>query len=333
VAHAEERHFTRAAARVSIAQPALSLQIRRLEDELGLALVDRTTRRVTLTDAGALLVGHARRALGEIEAARSELADLAGVRGGHVVVGAMQSLGPFDLSILLAAFHDRYPGVELSVQEAISDELLAMLRADALDMAFLSLTERTGHDDLGDQRLLTEPLVLLVAPGHRLAKRRRLRIDDLRDEPFIMFGEGAGRRRITIAVAHEAGFEPKIAFETNNIQRARAMVSRGLGVTVSPASEALPGEPEVVAVPLHGPALSRDVTLVWRNGRRLGPAARAFLELARTADRNGSPVAPDGGSAAVDGDIDVQRGPAAARAHDVDPPAEGLDAVLEADES
>src|ERR687888_104336 len=109
VALAEEGHFTRAAARMHIAQPALSQQIRRLEDELGLALVDRTTRRVALTDAGALLVDRARRALGEVDAARAELADLAGVRAGRLVIGAMQSLGPFDLSILLAIFHARHP--------------------------------------------------------------------------------------------------------------------------------------------------------------------------------------------------------------------------------
>jgi LysR family transcriptional activator of glutamate synthase operon len=290
VALAEERHFTRAAARVNIAQPALSLQLRRLEDELGLPLVDRTTRRVTLTEAGALLVGRARRALGEIDAARAELADLAGVRGGHVVIGAMQSLGPFDLSILLAAFHAQHPAVELTVHEGISDELLALLRADAVDMAFLSLTEREGHADLGDQRLLTEPLVVLLAPGHPLATRKRLRIHELRDEPFIMFREGAGLRHITVAVAREAGFEPKIGFETNNVDRARAMVARGLGVNVTPASEARPGNSELAAVELHRPAMTRDVTLVWRRDRRLGPAARAFLELARTADRDGNPV-------------------------------------------
>jgi DNA-binding transcriptional LysR family regulator len=290
VALAEERHFTRAAARVHVAQPALSQQIRRLEDELGLPLVDRTTRRVALTDAGALLVDRARRALGEVDAARAELAELAGVRGGHVVIGAMQSLGPFDLTALLAAFHARHPAVEQTVWEEVSDALLAKVRADAVDMAFLSLTERVGQDDLAVQPLLTEPLVVLLSPSHRLASRRRVRIADLAGERFITFQEGAGLRRIIITAAHDAGFEPQIAFETNEVERARAMAARGLGVTIVPQSDAHPHGPAVVAIALDRPALTRDITLVWRRDRRLTPAAGAFLALARTADRTGAPA-------------------------------------------
>src|SRR4051812_41937233 len=179
---AEERHFTRAAARVHIAQPALSQQIRRLEDELGLPLVDRTTRQVALTDAGALLTDRARRALAEVDAARAELAELAGVRGGHVVVGAMQSLGPFDLSVLLAAFDAAHPGVELTVREGPSDELLAMVRADAVEMAFMSVTEDVDGGPLALAPLVTETLVLLTGPDHRLAGRRRVRMEELRAE-------------------------------------------------------------------------------------------------------------------------------------------------------
>ena len=110
VALDDERHFTRAAARLHIAQPALSQQIRRLEDEVGVALVDRTTRHVALTPAGELLVGQrARRALAEVDAAAAELSELAGVRTGRVVIGAMRSTGRFDLSALFAAFHARHP--------------------------------------------------------------------------------------------------------------------------------------------------------------------------------------------------------------------------------
>jgi DNA-binding transcriptional LysR family regulator len=290
VALAEERHFTRAAARLHVAQPALSQQIRRLEDELGLPLVDRTTRRVALTDAGILLVERARRALGEVDAARAELADLAGVRSGRVVIGAMQSLGPFDLSMLLAAFHARYPGVDLTVQEEVSDALLAMVRADVVDLAFVSLSERVDeHEGLDVLPLLNEPLVVLLAPDHKLGRRKRLQMADLRGERFIMFREGAGLRRITVAAAHEAGYEPQIAFETNEVERGRAMTARGLGVTIVPQSDSHPHGPPVVAVPLHRPALTRDVTLVWRHDRHQAPAARAFLDLARSADETGRP--------------------------------------------
>src|SRR4051812_15769851 len=142
VALDEERHFTRAAQRLHIAQPALSQQIQKLEREIGLALVERTTRRVGLTDAGLLLVEHARRAIAEVDDALAELADMAGARTGHVVIGAMQSLGPFDLSVLLADYNREHPQVELTVREEVSDHLLDMLHADAVDLAFLTVTGR-----------------------------------------------------------------------------------------------------------------------------------------------------------------------------------------------
>ena len=288
VALAEERHFTRAAARLHVAQPALSQQVRRLEDELGLPLVDRTTRRVALTEAGEVLVDRARRALAEVDAARAELADLAGVRSGHVVIGAMQSLGPFDLSALLAAFHARHPGVDLTVREEVSDELVGLLRADAVDVALLSLAEWMEHAGLEAQPLVTEPLVVLVPPAHRLAGRASLALEELQGERFITYREGASLRRIVLDAARAAGYDPQIAFETNNISRARAMAARGLGVTIVPESDTGAG-PEVAAIPLDRPALTRDITLVWRRDRRHTPAARAFLELARTADGNGTP--------------------------------------------
>ncbi|HYZ29922.1 MAG TPA: LysR family transcriptional regulator, partial [Thermoleophilaceae bacterium] len=148
VALADERSFTRAAARVHVAQPALSQQIRRLEDEVGLALVDRTTRRVALTEAGGALTERARRILSEVDAARAELGELAGVRAGRVTIGAMRTLGPFDLPRLLARYHERFPQVELTVREDASDALAEMVRSDAVDLALLSLTDRIDRQGL-----------------------------------------------------------------------------------------------------------------------------------------------------------------------------------------
>ena len=117
VALAEERSFTRAAGKVLVAQPALSQQIAKLEAELGLPLVDRTTHRVAMTEAGDRLVEHARRVLKQVEVAREDLADLAGLRTGHLTIGASRTVGALDLSALLAEFYRRYPAVDLAVRE------------------------------------------------------------------------------------------------------------------------------------------------------------------------------------------------------------------------
>ena len=299
VALADERHFTRAAARLHIAQPALSQQIRRLEDEVGVALVDRTTRHVSLTPAGEQLVGRARRALGEVDAARAELSELAGVRTGRVVIGAMRSTGPFDLSALLAAFHARHPGIELIVREDPSEVMLSRLHADELDVAFLSVNRLDAGPDIQLHPLLDEPLVALLAPGHPLAGRRRIEMAELRNERFVVFGEGGSLRRIVVQGAREAGFEPALAFESTESARIRAMASRGLGVALAPASEAEHEGLPVAVVPVRSPALTRDVTLAWRRHRRHSPAARAFRDLALTADDTGvpGPAARDGRAA------------------------------------
>ena len=281
VALAEERHFTRAAAREHIAQPALSQQIRRLEAEVGLALVERTTRKVAMTDAGELLVARARRILAEVEDAQAELGTLAGVKGGRLAVGALHTMGPVDLSLLLSSFHGNHPAVELTVREQSSEELAEMLRDDVIDLAFLSVTEHIQSRGLELQRLVTEELVAVLPTQHPLATRERVRLADLAGDPFISFRAGSRLRELLDSAAAEAGFEPRITLESNESRRIRSLVSGGLGVAILPRSDAAgPGAPVAVA-PLVEPALTRDVTLASRAGRRHSPAAHAFLALTR----------------------------------------------------
>ncbi len=281
VALAEELNFTRAAEREHVAQPALSQQIRRLEDEVGLALVERTTRHVSLTAAGEVLVGRARRVLGELEAAGTELQALRGMDTGHVTIGAMHTMGPIDLSLPLALFHDLHPGVGLTVREQSSEEMAEMLRIDELDLAFLSVTERVESHGLGLHQLVSEELVVLLPLDHPLSGREEVRMAELADEQFISFRVGARLRELLFAAGREAGFEPKVTLESNESQRIRRLVGRGLGVSILPRSDAERPGAEVSVARLVKPSLRRDITLAWREGRRLAPAAAAFLDLAR----------------------------------------------------
>jgi LysR family transcriptional regulator, transcription activator of glutamate synthase operon len=280
VALADELHFTRAAAREHVAQPALSQQIQRLEREVGLPLVERTTRRVVLTEAGTTLVAGARRILAELDATRAELSDQAGVRSGHLAIGVTGTLGPVDVSLLVATFHDRYPAVELTVRERPSNELSAMLRRDELDFAFLSVTERIGRPGLELHRLIEEELLVALPPDHRLADRAEIRLAELADETWVSFLEGTRLRELLVTAAREVGFEPHIAFESDQVRRIRDMVARGLGVTILPRSDVSDHDGTLALALLVDPTLRRDVTLAWRADRRLAPTARAFLDLA-----------------------------------------------------
>ncbi len=276
---AEERHFTRAAAREHIAQPALSQQIRRLETEVGLALVERTTRSVAMTDAGELLVARARRILAEVDDAQAELATLAGVKGGRLAVGALHTMGPVDLSLLLASFHRNHPAVELTVREQSSEELAEMLRDDEIDLAFLSVTENIQSRGLQLRRLVTEELVVVLPTHHPLAGRDGLTLAELATDSFISFRAGSRLRELLEWAASSAGFEPRITLESNESRRIRSLVSSGLGVAILPRSDAVGAGAPVAVARLTEPALTRDVTLASRAQRRHSPAAQAFLAL------------------------------------------------------
>lgn len=260
-----------------------------------MALVHRTTRSVTLTDAGTTLVRRARRVLAELEAAEGELQDLRGVLGGRVALGVTPTPGPVDVAALAAAFHARHPSVDLTLREDLSTTLADLLRADALDLALLTAIDEREREGLELEPLAAEPLVLAVAADHRLAERgasgprrdghpaaaRPVAIDDLRDERFVSFRRGATIRRRVDRAAAAAAFEPRIAFESDELERVRAMVGHGLGVAVLPDSDARRGDAPIRAIALADPAMVHELFLAWRAGRRHSPAANALLELAR----------------------------------------------------
>ena len=281
VALADERHFTRAAAREHVAQPALSQQIRKLEEEVGVALVERTTRKVSITEAGELLVARARRILSECNAAHAELEALRGIVTGHVSVGAMHTMGPVDVSLALAIFHQRHPGVELTVLEQSSEELAEMLRDDVLDLAYLSVTERIESHGLGLHQLVSEEIVVILPRSHPLAKRSGVRMSELAGEQFISYREGSRLRELLNRAGREAGFDPQVMLESNESRRIRRLVARGMGVAILPRSDTEGAGADVAVVKLDQPALTRDITLAWRQGRRQPPAVAEFIDLSR----------------------------------------------------
>jgi LysR family transcriptional regulator, transcription activator of glutamate synthase operon len=281
VALADERSFTRAAVREHVAQPALSQQIQRLEAEVGLALAERTTRSVKITDAGEALVARSRRILAELEAANEELLALRGVQTGHITLGTMHTMGPVDISEALAAFHVLHPHVDLTVREASSEELAEMLRIDQLDLAFLSVTERIESHGLGLDQLLSEQLVVTVPRDHRLARRAKVRMAELAGEEFIAYRPGSRLRELLTVAGRGAGFEPSVKLESNESQRIRRMVARGMGVAILPQSDAKAPGADVAVIRLIEPELTRDITLAWREDRRHSPATLEFLAITR----------------------------------------------------
>jgi DNA-binding transcriptional LysR family regulator len=279
VAVVDHGGFTAAGDRLHLTQPAVSKQVARLEAELGVQLLRRTTRAVAPTQAGELLVRRARRALAELDAAAGELDELRGLVRGRVVVGAAPTLGPVDLAGLLQAFHRAHPDVELEVLEESSAELEALLLADALDLAFA--TARPGLPAaLASLRIAEEDLVAVVAPGHPLARRRSVDLGALAGEPWVALNYGPGLQAALEAAEAASGRAPRIAVVSNELDRVLSLVARGIGVSVVPRTSAEAAR-DPVAVLAVRPAVRREVVLLWPRERRPSPAGRALLDLAR----------------------------------------------------
>jgi molybdopterin-binding protein len=191
VALGEEEHFTRAARRLGIAQPALSQLFKRFEAQVGVPLVERSTRSVRLTDAGRMVVAGARRVLREVEALSDELDALRGVRSGRVVIGVTRTPGAVDVVRLLARFADAHPGVELDVREELTVELVSMLEAGALDLALIAEGSMVVPPTLDVRTIAEDPLVAIVPAAHPLAERSDLSIRDLAEQRLVTFHRGA----------------------------------------------------------------------------------------------------------------------------------------------
>lgn len=229
--------FSRAAAQLRVAQPAVSAQIQRLERELGTALFTRTTRRVTLTHAGTLLLARAQTVLAELDAVRTDFSQLAAVTQGHLRLGVTPVLGPLDFPGLLASFHRRYPGVSLAVTSDLVPGLTAQLDAGDLDALIAPV-----HGDLAG-RYSVEPLapeaVRLATPPGRLPRRSTpARLAAVRDDPFVCLAPGSGLHAILLDAAAQQRFTPRIGFQAPDPAGIRSFVAAGLGVALLAASAA-----------------------------------------------------------------------------------------------
>lgn len=279
VAIADAGTFTAAARTLRVAQPSLSKQIRALESDLGAVLLERRRAGVALTPAGELLLPWARRVLADLEGARADVAGLTSLERGRLSVGATPSLSTVLLPPVVASYHAAHPGVTLSVVEAGSRDLVERLASGDLDLALviLPLPREERFDTLP---LLREELVLAVGKRHPLARRRTVRVGELRGVPLVMFREGYDLRSATIAACEQAGFHPTFAVEGAEMDAVLRMAAAGVGVAVVPGMVVERGGP-LVAVRLVQPTLARSVGIAFRRDRQRSRAAEAFVALLR----------------------------------------------------
>lgn len=235
VAVAEEQHFTRAASRLHIVQSGLSASIRALEDEMGAALFERTTRRVSLTPAGLALLEEAKRVLAAAKVARSVVADMQSLQRGRLMIGAIQGLSPFiDLPKVLGDFHRQYPNVEIRLCFDETGALIEGVREGRLDIAFTQFVE-VLPGELTARMLACDPLVLACPSNHKLAGQQDLQLVDIAREHFIDLPTAHGTRQLVDQSFAAVGLSRRSEYEVDDLTMQLDMVAHGLGVALVPA--------------------------------------------------------------------------------------------------
>jgi len=271
---AETGSFSRAAEQSHVAQPSLSQQIIKLEEELGARLFDRLGRSVRLTELGKIFLPRARAVLRELEAAKGDVVEGKDFVGGPVTVGVIPTVGPYFLPRVLTSFSRKFPQVRFTVVEEITPVLLDRLRAGAIDVAILALPIR-GHE-FETKPLLTERLFAALPKNHRLAKRTALSLRDLRSEPFLLLRDGHCFRDTAVAACDRARLHPQVIFESGQFSSLLSMVGAGMGVSIVPEM-AVERKSQCRYVHIADEQATRTIGTVVLRGRSLTRAHQAFL--------------------------------------------------------
>ena len=275
MAIAEEQSFTRAAQRCFVVQSALSRQIKSLESELGVRLFARTSRKVEVTPAGEAFVKQARLCLQAAERAKASAAAAHGQIRGSLTIGVIPTVTAVDIAAVLGAFRRSYPEVGVHVRTGGSDEFLRRIAAGQLDVGVLGLAEGVTPRGVQMRELSQERLVAVLSERHRLAGRRRLRLKDLADEPFVDFPEGSSGREQSDLTFDRAGLRREVSLEVNTADLLTGLVRQGLGVALVAPSVAREA-PGCVCIPVSdGPV--RVEYLAW-DSFNPSPVAQVFVD-------------------------------------------------------
>ncbi len=269
VALAEEGHFRRAAERCFVSQPTLSNQIKKLEQELGILFLERTSRKVLFTEAGMQLVAQARRVLNEAQIFR----ELAGSHGesmcGPLHLGVIPTVGPYLLPHIVLGLRQEFPQLEFYLHEAQTHQIVAQLESGQLDCAILALVKES--EPFAELPLFVEPMVLAVPSGHAWFQRESVAMSELAGHKLLMLEDGHCLRDQALGFCFAAGAKEDSHFRATSLETLRNMVAAGAGITLLPQL-AVPNErcrDGVCYLPCHQPLPSRAIGLIYRPGSPL----------------------------------------------------------------
>jgi DNA-binding transcriptional LysR family regulator len=295
-AAALERNFSRAGDAVGLTQPAVSRSILELESQLGLKLLDRTTREVVLTEAGASLAARLDRVLDELDQTLQDVSGMASGRRGKVRVASSPTLSAHLMPACIAACARREPDIELVLLDRVQQDVLDSVRGGEVD--FGVVIEPSSADDLQAEAILVDPFVLVVPPGHALARRRAVRWTELAERPLVLLDHSSGSRRLIDDALRAHGVVPRVAQQLGHPTTVFRMIEAGIGIGVMPALAAAAQALAPLRVLPLAPRVQRRVMLVHRRNRAPSPLAQRVWRLIADVARHGIDADADARSAA-----------------------------------
>jgi len=274
---AKEKNFSRAAEKLHIAQPSLSQQLSKLEQELNVMLFRRTTNNVEPTEAGEVFVEKAQHILDAVEQLRQEMDDMAQMRKGKLVVGTLPITGAHILPHVLPRFGKQYPQIEVVLVEDTTAKLEQLTASGGTDVSLLTLPLIDAN--LSCEPYMEEEICLAVPRNHPLTHETEpIDLITLKNEPFIALKRGQGFRQITVDLCEQAGFSPNIVFESTNIDTVQALVAAEMGIAFVPNMLTKTSNhdytPAYLRINSHP---TRTLVIASRKGRYLSKAAQAFI--------------------------------------------------------
>ncbi len=268
---ADVRHFSKAAELCHVSQPTLSTQIRKLEEELGVQLVERHPRQVMLTPAGEEIVQRARNLLSEVEAMRDIARQSRDPESGLLRLGVFPTLAPYLLPHVIPRIRTRYPRLTVRLFEEKTEDVITMLQLGRLDAGLLALP--IGDEQLHTEVLFEEPFVLVMPEGHPLAERDEITLDDLKDQELLLLEDGHCLREQALDVCHLAGAHEKLDFHATSMETLRQMVAANTGITLMPTlaiKSPVAHTDNLLIRRFRPPAPTRTIAMVWRKSSALG---------------------------------------------------------------
>ena len=278
---AKHLNFTRAGEEVNLSQPSVSVRIHQLESELGVKLFEQLGKRVGLTEAGSLLIPHARRVMSAVQDASHAIDELQGLERGSLRIGASTTPGMYLIPKTIAKFKARYPKIEIQLGIKDTRQVEDGVTRNEFDFGFVG-----GHlagDEVEAQSWLTDQLVLVVAPAHALARKKSVKLEDLRKEKFILREPGSATRATIISHLQQSNLSVLPIMELENPESVKKVVQSGLGIAFISrfAVETELKARNLVAITVRGVDIRRELKIVHRKDKHLSRAARMFIEMAR----------------------------------------------------